>query len=215
MKRVIILSMMAIFVLGLLVSEAICASSVNVSANASVTAVLDVAATIKKHTDTDGDGIVDTGEPFDTVTSIAFGDLQRSTHADGTPGAMYSPYAFHVYLGANASSRQYKITQSGTVLTAGTNNIPDGAYLCTPAWAGDSANNDISGDALGTAGTAVGTRDVYTSNNSGKSATVEVVYGLSRPRSDGSLWPGQTATIPPDQAGGTYTSTVTFTIALR
>ena len=218
MKKTLAIITAMVILLGI-ASEGFCGTTATVNGGATVTPILDVTASIKRHQDTNNNGLVDTGEPFDNASSMAFGDLVRPTNPDGTPGALHSPYTFRVYLGANSSRRKYKITQVGTALTNGTNTIPNGAYITKTAWAGKKSGTtyvDIVGDTVPASGTtAVGTRTAYTSNASGEAASVEVLFGIPPRKTDGSFQDGQTADVPPDQPGGTaYTSSVTFTIAL-
>ncbi len=121
--------------------------------------------------------------------------------------------AYHVFLGANTSSRAYKIESTAGSLVSSGNTLPN-AWGVFPVSATDGVA-DITGDTLTTKQSAIGVaKKIYDSNTAGKGAVLELVYGISGGNADGSLpFTGWTP-IPPDQASGTYTASPALTFTL-
>jgi hypothetical protein len=121
--------------------------------------------------------------------------------------------AYHVFLGANTSSRSYFINSTVGNLASGANTLPN-AWGVFPVSATDGVA-DITGDTLATKQSAVGTnKRIYDSNSTGKGSVIELVYGISGGNADGSNpFTGWTP-IPPDQASGTYTASPALTFTL-
>ena len=144
--------------------------------------------------------------------AIPFGTLLRPTLDNGQPGALRGANAYHVFLGANSSGRPYKIQSTMASMSNGSVTLPDAMGLF---FARATANNvDIPGDTLPAVQSALGTNKVvYTSNTTGDAGTVELVYGISGGTATGTPFTGWTA-IPPSQAAGNYSSTLTYTIVL-
>ncbi|HEX9779769.1 MAG TPA: hypothetical protein VGB20_00985 [bacterium] len=168
---------------------------------------------------------VDTLETFDCtilqdnvtgqiVTSMDFGQLDRPTNPDGTPGALGGLTFFQVYCGASASGASFQVTQTAGTLT-GTNSgdfLPDGAWIFTPldGVGGDPGTPLPSGSVVGSQGTAAGTNVLwYTSDPAGTGTTIASTYGISNDPANGAF-----EFIPPDQTADTYSTTVTWTMTV-
>lgn len=149
------------------------------------------------------------------VTSMDHGTLVRDSSPTGEAFALRGK-AFHVFLGSNTSGKRYEITSDMSPMKSGANQLPD-ALGVFPAQAhrGDPAQTDITGDDLLPGGpqSALGfSKVLYRSNPEGQASVVELVYALSGGNADGSK-PFTTWTpVAPDQAAGTYVSTISFTL---
>jgi hypothetical protein len=120
---------------------------------------------------------------------------------------MDAPYYYKAYINANTQALPYTITQSGTSVSNGTASLPANACRLVPTYNPvDNGGAPLVG-ALGTAGTWVGTKTLYTSDAGGAARTITAVYGLV-----GDPATGAGNFIPPTQAAGNYTGTVTFTL---
>jgi hypothetical protein len=133
---------------------------------------------------------------------MAFGDLKKNGF-----GGLDAPQYFKVYMTANTQSLPYTISQNGTSVSNGTATMPNGACKVTPTYnAADNGGAALVGT-LGTAGTWVGTRTLYTSNATGATRTISSFYGLI-----GDPAQGAGNFVPESQAAGNYSGTVTFTV---
>ncbi len=196
---------------------AFASTSVNTAAipiSATVDSALAISVSIKEQTSADGVVPVTFGP---SVASMDHGTLIRSNAADGTPNALRGK-AFHVWVGALTSSRPYTVTSTMNAMISGVNTLPRalGVFPISAYTGIDGSGNPISaGGTLASAQDAVGTgKLLYTSTAAGPAATVELVYGLSGGLvGGGSPFTGWQA-IPPGQAPGTYTSTITFTLTV-
>src|SRR3990167_2286216 len=147
------------------------------------------------------------------VTSMDHGTLVRDSSPTGEAYALRGK-AFHVFLGANTSGKRYNITSDMIDMKSGTNTLPQ-ALGVFPAQAhrGDTAQTDIVGDNLLPGGPQSATgfsKILYQSNPEGQAAVIELVYALSGGNADGSKPFPTWQPVPPDQASGTYVSTVAF-----
>lgn len=153
------------------------------------------------------------------VTSMNFSILASNGtfDPDGTgptppqPRALNSTKAFQVFFGINAQGRPFTIKQTASLLQAGGNTIPSGAFIVTPLQGvgGDSSQPLPAGITLGSRGSAVATNKVLFTSTGGPSNTMAATYGIT---DDPAL--GATQTIPLDQPAGSYTTTVTFTATI-
>lgn len=148
------------------------------------------------------------------VTAMNHGTLVRSTNATTGAANALRGKEFRIFAGMNTSGRQYQLTQTHAGLSSGTNTLPNAMVVAGAVASSDGSGTDnITGDILTTARSARGTDVViYTSNSQGQAATAEIVYGLSGGNADGSAPFAGWQPIPPDQASGTYSGTVTFTL---
>lgn len=134
--------------------------------------------------------------------SMAFGDLKKNGFG-GLDAAQY----FKVYMTANTQSLPYTISQNGTAVSNGTTTLPNNACKVTPSYnPADNGNAALVGT-LGTAGTWVGNRTLYTSNATGAVRTITGFYGLI-----GDPSTGAGNYVPESQATGNYAGTIVFTM---
>ena len=205
-KMSVVLGILVAF--GVSANMAQAATNQSASVSASVDSVLSLDMSILPEIDTVAHTL---GSP---VQSMSFGTLARSTDpVTGLPNALRGAVPFHVFLGSNSSGRPYKITSTVGPLT-GTGGDISSAFGVFPVVASSNGLglDNITGDVLIAKRAAVGTYDLYTSNTLGTGAVIETVYGISGgPLA--SAFPGWVG-IGPAQATGTYTTTVSFTIAL-
>lgn len=179
--------------------SAFAATTQNVTMGASVDSVLDMSIASYK---LDAGGNPTGG---DLGTSISFGQLVR----DNVNNVMHGADAYTVYLSTNSSSRPYTIKATMAALSNGTTTLPP-AMVCNVVSA-KAGVSDISGDSFpaGDQNAIMSNATIYTSNASGTAATVQVVYGISGSNAFTEWQP-----VLLDQPSGTYTSTLTYTIAL-
>ncbi len=143
------------------------------------------------------------------VTSMDFGSLQ------GTSGTLRSSSAGSTGTGSvvamitcNSSGLPYAVTEtSAAALTSGINTIPTGACAVVPVYAAADNGGDGLVGSLGTAGSWVGTRTLYTSDGIGSIRTIQSHFAIVDSGSTGG-----SADVPLNQPAGTYTGTVTFTV---
>lgn len=152
-----------------------------------------------------------TGNPSgsNVAPNMAFGELVK----DGN-NAQRSAKAFAVFLSSTSSSRPYVVRAAVPAMANPTNTLPN-ALLMRVIQATQNGN-DIPGDAFnGNAQSGVMTEQtIYTSNSSGSSSDLNLVYGISGGNADGSSpFPGWQP-IPPDQPAGNYSTTATYTLVL-
>lgn len=134
--------------------------------------------------------------------SMNFGQLKPNQFG-GLDAAQY----FKVYMTANTQSLPYTITQNGSAVSNGTVNLPANACKVTPAYNAADNGNQTNPGTLGTAGTWVGNRTLYTSDAAGSVRTITAFYGLV-----GDPAAGAGNFVPGGQASGNYAGTVTFTV---
>ena len=138
------------------------------------------------------------------VPSLDFGELVR------IGGEVRAAKFFKVFLKANAAGDPFTLTQIGTPLTrnGGSETIPSGAYFVKPSYAPEDNAQTAQpiGSVVGSIGTAVGTRALYT-DPTGSSRIITLVYTLS-----GDSNTGATEIIPLSQKSGAYSGTVQFTL---
>jgi hypothetical protein len=151
------------------------------------------------------------------LTAMNHGTLVRSSNPDTGAANALRGKAFHVFLGANTSSRQYQITSTMNALTGAGGTLPRALGVFPGVATSDGSGlpaGDIPGDALFSAQDAVGANKVlYTSNPAGQGAVVDIIYGLSGGNADLTLpFPGWEP-VPPGQAPGTYSTTVIYTLS--
>lgn len=145
------------------------------------------------------------------VSSMDFGVLEDiGTHtlrssSTGTTGTG----AVAVFITTNSHGAPYSVTQTGTALSNGAVTLPAGACAVTPVYSTfDNGGAALpSGASLGTPGTWVATNKIlYQSDSAGALRTFQAYYSITDDPSAGA-----SSFVPMDQAGGTYTGTVTIT----
>lgn len=138
------------------------------------------------------------------MPSLDFGELVR------TGEEFRAARFFKVFLNENAAGDPFTLTQIGTPLTrnGGSETIPNGAFIVQPAYAeaDNSGNAQPAGSTIGSIGTAVGTRTLFT-DATGSSRVITLIYTLS-----GDPNTGATEVIPLSQKSGSYSGTIQFTL---
>lgn len=192
-----------ILVIGAVLGFSFCAhaaDTVTVPLSATVDSQLELAIEIRQFKD---GSVVNYG-----ATQMGFGTLKPAAAGTGQP--LRGEFYFDVYLHPNSSQRPYRLTQTAAAITNGTKTIPAGACIVTP-WPVDKNGSAYpAGAAPGVRGSFIGTKKVlYESGPSGLYAPVAMTYAIT---SDSNL--GATEIVPADQAGGDYSSSITFQIEL-
>lgn len=197
-------SLIALAAAVMIAMPAYAATTHNVTVSASVTSTFDMTMQIFERA-------AGTDLPTGTaLTSMAYGTLQ-----DNGFSALVGAKNYAVYLSTNTSSQKYKINATMPALTSGANTLPN-AMGMTVVSAKDSTNSDIAGDTLVTLQSAVmpTATTIYTSNNAGTGALIELWYGIVGYAAGGASPFTGFAPINLDQAAGSYSSTLTYTLAL-
>lgn len=136
--------------------------------------------------------------------SLDFGNLIRVNDE------FRSQTFYKVYLTINSVGDPCELSQLGTFLsrTGGGEIIPSGVYIVKPEYdAGqNSSKAQPAGSQVGSRGTAVGTRVLFT-DPTGSDRTITATYTLS---GDSNL--GATETIPLSQKSGSYNGTIQYTL---
>jgi hypothetical protein len=176
-----------------------------------------------------------------TTPSFNFGALVPVEDTDGTLLYMRGTYFYYVLMSAATAGRRYAIRETGGQLTSGSRTLPRESVLLYPdyQWA-DQLGGVAQGAPPGTASvgavtTASATDSlVYQSDTLGQSRIVRAILAISGPaagftyptnysRGHDGLGVGQGTQqqytswkpIGLDQAAGTYTATMTFTLVLN
>ncbi len=178
-------------------------SSAPISISAQVNGTLSIAVNLFRNSVSAANDIPDTAMSFGTLLDDDANNTLRSTIAGSTGTA-----SVVALISANSSGLPYTISQtSASALTSGSNIIPSGATTVVPVYApADNAGLPLVGS-MGTMGTWVGSRTLYTSDGVGTIRTIQAHYSITDDPAAGS-----TAIVPLSQAAGTYTGTVTFTV---
>lgn len=149
-----------------------------------------------------------------TVTTMNFGPLRRTLDGGADAGVWYSQKYYCVLIYPQSYGHQYEVRSACTGLTSGGNSLPAGSFMLSPQhaaadeWsAGDAQGELISGETLGDEGPAVttgGSYKVIFNSSTGRNRILRAIYSL----------PVDADTpIPLSQPSGTYSGTVTITIA--
>lgn len=211
MKKLTIL-MVLVAAMALVVTPAVATTVTNpaINVSASVDGTLSLAVHLFK-----GSTAGPTGSE---LSSISFGTLKEYTQTiagvssttlrSSDTGGMGEVIAL---ISANSHQLPYTISQTGTQLTAGSNQIPTGPCVVTPVYATqDNAGLAMPASAkLADGGTWVGSRTLYTSE-SGLAAQrqIQAHYSIT----DDNVNTKATGAVPANQAAGNYAATVTITV---
>ncbi len=144
-----------------------------------------------------------------TFTNPATGQPQTSGLRSVVTGSTGTG-AVAAFLTGNSQGAPYTISQTGTALTGpGGATIPAANCTVVPVYAAaDNGQLPLpAGAALGTAGSWVGTRTLYTSGGTGALRTIQAFYSITDDTAAGA-----TGAVPLSQAAGAYTANVTFTL---
>lgn len=216
---VLMVALIALFVI-VLAKPAFCAD-VTVSAQVPSTSPV-ITVTVKELTTPGQDPT--TGA---TVTDMNFGQLTHTLAGGGEAGVWYSAKYYAVLIYTNSFGRQYEIRSTCAGLVSGSNNLPTGCFGVSPGYASADRWNPLvaataqgtqpSGSTLGSAAlaiTGVGSfRSIYTSEPAASNRILRAFYSLPGYGTGGAVpFTGYTP-IPLSQASGTYSGTVTITIA--
>lgn len=152
-----------------------------------------------------------------TVTAMDFGTLGTITLADGSRSSLRSVLtgstgtaAVNVFYGASTQGAPYTISQTGTPMTGpGGATLPVGNLIVVPVYAPEDNGGAAlpTGASVGTRGSWVGTRTIYTSGPTAAARVVQAFYSITDDPAAGAV-----GGITSAQAAGAYSGTVTFTL---
>jgi hypothetical protein len=177
---------------------------------------------------TDGNPDNDPWTNSQEVDSMDFGQLTYLSADNSNAGVFYSPAGFCAVLFAESFGKPYDIWSScpgisntqGVYLKSGSFGLIP-VYSSTDKWVfpgGEKQQGDMPGNGagLGSAGSAVGDKIIYTSESSVATARIiQAYYGLPPYKAGGAdPFPGYTP-IELTQTPGKYDGKVTITIALK
>ncbi len=176
-----------------------------------------------------------------TSPSFNFGTLRKVTDAAGNVLYMRGQFYYYVLMIAATSGRRYKISETGTQLTSATGGtLPRESVLLIPDYqwldqlGGVAQGAPPTGASVGPATSASNTDSlVYQSDTGGLARLVRAIVTIGGPAAgdtspsnfslghNGSIGSGIKQSfalwtpITPNQASGTYTGTMTFTLVLN
>ncbi len=168
-----------------------------ITINAEIPGVFDLKVAMHKNTSTGG-----------TVTVMNFGTLvQDPTFFDYRSSTSGSTGTGSVVALTSCQSTvgKYQITQTGTTLTKGSDTMPAGAQVVVPVYSPADNGGAAFVGTMGTKGSWVGTRTLYTSDAIGSERVCQNIYSIT---SDPAA--GATAAVPSSQPAGVYAATVTL-----
>jgi len=220
-KSKILLLIALIGLLGISLPEATFAADVTVSAQ--VTNNSPEITIVVKELTTAGQ------EPWSgtTVGAMNFGQLTHTLTGGAEAGVWYSQKYYAVMIFTNSFGHRYEIRSTCAGLTSGANSLPTGSFGVTPGyasadrWVGTDSTTAQgtrpTGSTLGTAAAAItglgSFRSIYISETAASNRILRAFYSLPSFLAGGaSAFSGYTP-IPLTQPAGTYTGTVTITIA--
>ena len=179
------------------------ASSAPISISAVVSGALTITVDLFKNSVSAGNDIPDTAMNFGTLNNdLGTGNLRSTTTGSTGTGSVVA------LISANSSGLPYTITQNSPVaLTSGANTLPAGATTVVPVYSPFDNGGQALVGSVGAAGSWVGTRTLYTSNAVGATRVIQAHYSVTDDPAAGA-----TAVVPLNQAAGTYSGTVTFTV---
>ena len=159
-----------------------------------------------------------------TVPSMSFGTLAHILPSGVDAGSWFSNNYFAALIYTGSFGNRYEIKSTCTGLVSGGNSLPTGSFGLTPGYAAadrwDGADPATAqgpqpvGSVLGTAGPAIATnKSIYRSETAASNRILRAFYSIP-PKATGGADPytGHVS-IPLTQPSGTYSGTVTITIA--
>ena len=204
MNKLTTLAVLAIAVWALTTPVAFAAtqSTAPITITAQVNGALSISVNLFKNSVSVANDIPDNAINFGNLNNdLGTGNLRSTTTGSTGTGNVTA------LISAVSSGVQYTITQTGTQLTSGVNTIPSGATTVVPQYIpADNGGAALVGT-MGTNGSWVGTKTLYTSNAAGALRVIQAIYSVTDDPAAGS-----TAVVPLSQAAGTYAGTVTFTV---
>ena len=222
MKSLIILLLSALIGLGVILApEASLAVDVGVFAEVPPNTP-DITILIKELTTAGQD-------PFSgaTVTAMNFGQLTHTLVGGGDAGVWYSQKYYAVMIFTNSFGRKFEIRSTCAGLTSAGNSLPTGSFGVTPGYSSadrwialdpaTAQGTQPTGSTLGSAAPAItglgSFRSIYVSEPAATNRILRAFYSLPTFLAGGGVpFTGYTP-IPLSQPAGTYTGTVTITIA--
>jgi hypothetical protein len=197
----------AILVASSSVSFAATQSTPAINVSASVTSTLTISADLFKNSVSAANDIANTAMPFGTLNTN-LGGGNTSNNLRSTVNGSTGVGSVVVLLNAVSSGLPYTISQTGTPMTGpGGVVLPAGACTVVPVYSSADNGGAAEVGTKGTAGSWVGSRNIYTSNAAGDLRTIQAHYSITDDPAAGA-----TTGVPLNQAAGAYTGTVTFTV---
>jgi len=156
-----------------------------------------------------------------TVTEMGFGDLTHTLVGGGEAGVWYSPKYFCVFIFTTSYGNKYEVRSTCNGLSNGASTLPAGSFMFTPGYAkedewskGNPQGNQPADSKLGNVDSGIGTdRVVYSSEAAGTNRIIRAFYSLPSYKAGGAKPYAGYTPISLDQPAGTYTGTVTVSIA--
>ena len=181
--------------------------AINVSAQ--VGSALSITADLFKNSVSAPNDIADTTMNFGTLTTDLGGGVFSDNLRSSTQGSTGTGSVVALVSAVSNAGTQYTITQTGTSMQSGGNSLPSGACTVVPVYTDADNNGQTIVGALGTPGSWIGTRTIYTSNATGSGRVIQAHYSITDDPDAGA-----TTGVPLNQPAGTYTGTVTFTVTV-
>lgn len=203
MKKIMIFAMIVVTAAAMVspVAMAATTSTPSIATSASVASNLTLNVVMKKN---DFAGATVTSMNFGQLVDIGTGTLRSSPTSTTGTGAVAA------FITANSQGLPYTITSTGTAMSNGTTTLPSGALTVVPVYAAADNGGQAKPAAavVGSAGTWIGTRTLYTSET-GTAAlrTIQAIYSVTDDPAAGA-----TTGVPVSQAAGTYNGTVVITV---
>lgn len=158
-----------------------------------------------------------------TVSSMNFGTLTHDLIGGGDAGVWYSQKYYCVFMFTTSYGHKYEVRSSCSGLTSGANSLPTGSFGLTPGYAsqdewspGNAQGAQPTGSVLGSAGPAItpgSYKAIYTSESAASNRIIRAFYSLPCYATGGANPFNGYIPIPLSQAAGTYSGTITITIA--
>jgi hypothetical protein len=156
-----------------------------------------------------------------TVTAMDFGELTHTNADETDAGVWFSQKYFCVFIFTTSYGNKYEVRSTCTGLSSGANTLPGGSFMLTPGYAKDdewskgNAQGEMPTDAvLGDVSSAVKTDQlVYRSEVASTNRIIRAFYSLPGYKSGGADPYDGYEPIKLDQPAGTYSGTVTISIA--
>ncbi|MFA4984870.1 MAG: hypothetical protein WC559_06190 [Candidatus Omnitrophota bacterium] len=156
-----------------------------------------------------------------TVTAMDFGELTHTNTDSTDAGVWFSQKYFCVFIFTTSYGNRYEVKSTCKGLTSGANTLPTGSFMLTPGytkddeWSKGNAQGEMPTNAvLGDASSAVKTDQlVYRSETAGTNRIIRAFYSLPSYKSGGADPYDGYEPIKLDQPAGTYSGTVTISIA--
>ena len=203
MKKVIAFSLIVLTAATMVspIAMAASTSTAPIVTSASVAAGLSLNVVLKRN---DFSGATVTDMNFGQLVNIGTGTLRSSPTSTTGTGAVVA------FISSNSQGLPYTLTSTGTTMSNGTTTLPSGALNVVPIYAAADNGGAAKPPAavVGSAGSWVGTRTLYTSETGAAQArTIQAVYSVTDDPAAGA-----TAGVPLSQPAGTYNGTVVITV---